>query len=56
MMLVRFDSSVTGELLMFDAVAKNLLQAMGKETTARGVFTQAEMAERGGGAAFGGVG
>ena len=43
-MLVRFDSSVTGELLMFDAVAKNLLQAMGKETTARGVFTQAEMA------------
>lgn len=43
-MLVRFDSSETGELLMFASVAKTLLQAMGKATTARGTFTQAEMA------------
>lgn len=43
-MLVRFYSSETGELLMFAEVAKNLLQAIGKATTARGTFTQAEMA------------
>ena len=42
-MLVRFLSSATGELLMFADVAKTLLQAIGKETTARGTFTQAEM-------------
>jgi hypothetical protein len=43
-MLVRFYSSETGEILMFADAAKSLLQAIGKETTARGVFTQAEMA------------
>ena len=43
-MLVRFDSSETGEILMFADAAKDLLQAIGKETTARGAFTQAEMA------------
>lgn len=42
-MLVRFFSSETGELLMFAEVAKTLLQLIGKETTARGVFTQPEM-------------
>jgi len=42
-MLVRFVSSETGELLMFAEAAKVLLQALGKETTARGVFTQPEM-------------
>lgn len=42
-MLVRFESSETGEVLMFAETAKMLLQAMGKETTARGTFTQPEM-------------
>lgn len=43
-MLVRFVSSETGELLMFAEAAKALLRALGKETSARGVFTQPEMA------------
>lgn len=43
-MLVRFYSSETGELLMFAEAARTLLQAIGKECTARGTFTQAEMA------------
>lgn len=43
-MLVRFLSSETGELLMFAEAARPLLQALGKATTARGTFTQAEMA------------
>lgn len=43
-MLVRFYSSETGELLMFADAARTLLQAIGKECTARGTFTQAEMA------------
>lgn len=43
-MLVRFVSSETGELLMFAEAARTLLQALGKETTARGTFTRAEMA------------
>jgi len=42
-MLVRFVSSVSGELLMFADVAGPLLRAIGKETTARGAFTQDEM-------------
>lgn len=42
-MLIRFYSSETGELLMFADVAKNLLQMIGKETTARGAFAQPEM-------------
>jgi hypothetical protein len=44
-MLVRFLSSETGEILMFAEAARSLLQAIGKETTARGTFTQAEMAD-----------
>ena len=43
-MLVRFDSSVSGELLMFAEAARTLLQAIGKPTTARGSFVQSEMA------------
>lgn len=43
-MLVQFVSSETGEVLMFVETAKMLLDAIGKETTARGTFTQAEMA------------
>ncbi len=42
-MLVRFESSETAEVLMFAETAKMLLQAIGKETTARGTFTQPEM-------------
>ncbi len=42
-MLVTFTSSETGEILMFSEAAKPLLEAIGKETTARGTFTRAEM-------------
>jgi hypothetical protein len=42
-MLVRFESSVTGELLMFAGVAGDLLRAAGKDTTAQGAFTRDEM-------------
>lgn len=42
-MLVTFVSSETGEIMMFAEVAKLLLQAMGKATTARGTFTRDEM-------------
>lgn len=37
-MLVKFDSNVAGELMMFADVARRLLQAAGKECTARGVI------------------
>ena len=43
-MLVQFVSSETAEVLMYTEHAKLLLQAIGKATTARGTFTQAEMA------------
>lgn len=43
-MLVTFTSSETGELMMFSDVARSLLLALGKETTARGTFTRDEMA------------
>lgn len=42
-MIVTFDSTETGEILMYTETARTLLQIVGKETTARGVFTQAEM-------------
>lgn len=42
-MIVRFESTETGEVLMFAEVARMLLHIVGKETTARGVFTPAEM-------------
>ncbi|WP_066884960.1 DUF1840 domain-containing protein [Dechloromonas denitrificans] len=42
-MLVTFESSETSEVLMFAETAKMLLEAIGKETTKRGTFTQAEM-------------
>ncbi|MDR0776266.1 MAG: DUF1840 domain-containing protein [Azonexus sp.] len=43
-MIVTFTSSETGELLMFAAVARTILQVLGKETSARGTFTRDEMA------------
>ena len=42
-MLVQFVSSETGEVLMCAEVARVLLQAMGKETTARGAFLPEQM-------------
>ena len=42
-MLVQFMSSETAEVLMYAEVAGGLLRAVGKETTARGVFTPEEM-------------
>lgn len=42
-MIVRFDSSETGEVLMFAETARDLLRIVGKESTARGVFTPQEM-------------
>lgn len=42
-MIVTFVSSETGEVLMFAEVAKVLLDAIGKETSARGTFIPAEM-------------
>jgi hypothetical protein len=43
-MLVTFVSSETGELMMFADVARQLLHAVGKETTRRGSFVRDEMA------------
>lgn len=37
-MLVKFESNVAGELMMFADVARRLLQIAGKECTARGVI------------------
>lgn len=42
-MIVRFESSHTGEVLMFASVAKTLLDCIGKESGRRGVLTQPEM-------------
>lgn len=39
-MLVKFNSNVAGELLMFADVARRLLEIAGKECTARGVITR----------------
>lgn len=38
-MLVTFVSSNSGQILMFAAVARHLLQIVGKESSARGVIT-----------------
>ncbi len=42
-MIVRFESTETGEILMFAETARTLLNIIGKETTARGVFVVSEM-------------
>ncbi len=42
-MIVRFVSSETAEVLMFAESARQLLLAIGKDTTARGTFTPEEM-------------
>jgi hypothetical protein len=38
-MLVKFHSSTSGEIMMFDETARTLLGVLGKECTARGVIT-----------------
>jgi hypothetical protein len=42
-MLVRFLSSETGEIMMFSDTARMLLNVVGKECSAKGTFTRAEM-------------
>jgi hypothetical protein len=42
-MLVKFDSSVSGEMIMQAEVAKRLLEIIGKERTARGVITAEQL-------------
>lgn len=44
-MLVKFNSSVAGERMMFADVARRLLQVAGKECTARGVISAAQIPE-----------
>jgi hypothetical protein len=44
-MLVRFESNVAGEMLMFAEVARRLLQIAGKECTARGVILAEQVPE-----------
>jgi hypothetical protein len=42
-MLVKFHSSSSGEILMFAEAARPILEALGKERTARGVIMQNEL-------------
>lgn len=44
-MLVRFESNVAGEMLMFAEVARRLLRAAGKECSARGVILAEQVPE-----------
>jgi hypothetical protein len=44
-MLVKFDSNVAGEMLMFADVARRLLTVAGKECTARGVILAEQIPE-----------
>lgn len=44
-MLVKFDSSVSGEMLMLADAAKRLLQIIGKQGTVRGVITTEQLPE-----------
>ncbi len=44
-MLVRFDSNVAGEMLMFADAARRLLQVAGKACTARGVIQAEQIPE-----------
>lgn len=44
-MLVKFTSSTSGQIMMFAAVARQLLDAIGKECSARGVITTEQLPE-----------
>ena len=43
LMLVKLTSSTSGEVIMFAEHAHDLLEAIGKECTARGVFTKEQL-------------
>ena len=44
-MLVKFTSSTSGQIMMFAPVARQLLDLIGKECTARGVITTEQLPE-----------
>lgn len=44
-MLVTFTSSTSGEIMMFAEIARHLFEIIGKECTARGVFTLEQLPE-----------
>ena len=44
-MLVKFTSSTSGQIMMFAPVARQLLEIVGKECSARGVITTEQLAE-----------
>ena len=44
-MLVKFTSSTSGQIKMFAPVARQLLEILGKECTARGVITSKQIPE-----------
>ncbi|EXI69555.1 MAG: hypothetical protein AW08_00048 [Candidatus Accumulibacter adjunctus] len=44
-MLVKFTSSTSGQIMMFAAVARQLLESIGKDCSARGVITTEQLPE-----------
>lgn len=44
-MLVKFISSTSGQIMMFAAVARQLLEILGKDCSARGVITTEQLPE-----------
>jgi hypothetical protein len=44
-MLVKFISSTSGQIMMFAAVARQLLDILGKDCSARGVITTEQLPE-----------
>jgi hypothetical protein len=44
-MLVKFTSSTSGQIMMFASVARQLLEAIGKDCSARGVITTEQLPE-----------
>lgn len=44
-MLIRMNSSTSGDLIMFSEPARRLFDVIGKECTARGVFTNDQLPE-----------
>ncbi len=44
-MLVQFTSSTSGQIMMFAAIARRLLEVIGKDCSARGVITTEQLPE-----------
>jgi len=44
-MLVKFTSSTSGQIMMFAAIARQLLESIGKDCSARGVITTEQLPE-----------